>query len=298
MSGEIIAILAVGVALAGLILTSNRGLRKDCSKDCARPSAGGSRPARDERSMNLCRYFLPLLVVLLLSGPLSAQETDEDGQFYLNFSGSAIFPYAPKVQSVGLGGPGNNFEVGGGFTAAFGYAFKEGFSTEIEWGHQRVGIGNKLPFGNLPQTNFGGLIWTGSESSEGFEIPSPPSITIESNGEIKTQSLMGNVYYRYPKWRVSPYAGFGLGAFFHDRTVTSTISFEPFPPLPDEFFLGFPGGPLTGTYEDSRFAYQIMGGLSVRVYKRVEFRFGYRFRSSRGEPIDADQIEAGVRFRF
>ena len=41
-----------------------------------------------------------------------------------------------------------------------------------------------------------------------------------------------------------------------------------------------------------------MGGLSVRVYKRVEFRFGYRFRSSRGEPIDADQIEAGVRFRF
>ena len=228
----LVAVLAIGATLAGLILTSNRGLRKDCSKDCARPSAGGSRPARDERSMNLCRYFLPLLVVLLLSGPLSAQETDEDGQFYLNFSGSAIFPYAPKVQSVGLGGPGNNFEVGGGFTAAFGYAFKEGFSTEIEWGHQRVGIGNKLPFGNLPQTNFGGLIWTGSESPSGFEIPSPPSITIESNGEIKTQSLMGNVYYRYPKWRVSPYAGFGLGAFFHDRTVTSTISFEPPPPPP------------------------------------------------------------------
>ena len=67
---------------------------------------------------------------------------------------------------------------------------------------------------------------------------------------------------------------------------------------PDEFFLGLPGGPLTVTYEDSRFAYQIMGGLSVRVYKRVEFRFGYRFRSSRGEPIDTDQIEAGVRFRF
>ena len=29
MSGEIIAILAVGVALAGVILTSNRGLRQD-----------------------------------------------------------------------------------------------------------------------------------------------------------------------------------------------------------------------------------------------------------------------------
>ena len=29
MSGEIIAILAVGVALAGLLLTSSRGLRQD-----------------------------------------------------------------------------------------------------------------------------------------------------------------------------------------------------------------------------------------------------------------------------
>ena len=45
----LVAVLAIGATLAGLILTSNRGLRKDCSKDCARPSAGGSRPARDER---------------------------------------------------------------------------------------------------------------------------------------------------------------------------------------------------------------------------------------------------------
>ena len=32
MSGEIIAILAVGVALAGVILTSNRGLRQDMAR--------------------------------------------------------------------------------------------------------------------------------------------------------------------------------------------------------------------------------------------------------------------------
>ena len=42
---------------------------------------------------------------------------------------------------------------------------------------------------------------------------------------------MGNVYYRYPKWRVSPYAGFGLGAFFHDGTVTSTVTIENLFPL-------------------------------------------------------------------
>ena len=32
MSGEILAILAVGVALAGVILTSNRGLRQDMAR--------------------------------------------------------------------------------------------------------------------------------------------------------------------------------------------------------------------------------------------------------------------------
>ena len=116
---------------------------------------------------------------------------------------------------------------------------------------------------------------------------------------------MGNVYYRYPKWRVSPYVGFGLGAFFHDKTSTVSIEFGPLPSgvigLGD-IIIGPGGIPTealnTTAYEDSRFAYQIMGGLSARVSKRVEFRFGYRFRSSRGGPIDADQIESGIRFRF
>ena len=39
MSGEIIAILGVGVALAGLILTSSRGLRQDMRNDLARVEA-------------------------------------------------------------------------------------------------------------------------------------------------------------------------------------------------------------------------------------------------------------------
>ena len=36
MSGEIIAILAVGVTLAGLLLTSSRGLRQDMRQDMTR----------------------------------------------------------------------------------------------------------------------------------------------------------------------------------------------------------------------------------------------------------------------
>ena len=70
MSGEIIAILAMGVALAGVILTATRGLRQDinnlrgevgelrermahlegCWKGCARPSPDGRRPAQGHKN--------------------------------------------------------------------------------------------------------------------------------------------------------------------------------------------------------------------------------------------------------
>ena len=236
-------------------------------------------------TLNLHRHFLVLLAILFWHSPLSAQATSEDGRFYLGFAGSAVFPYDPNPLA-GLG-----LKAGSGFTAAFGYAFKEGFSTEIEWGYQKVGIGDPSGLGGT----IGAVVSIGDGWTDS-EVFLPPTTTVKIGGEIKTQSLMGNAYYRYPKWRVSPYVGFGLGAFFHDKTSTVSVEFGPLPP--DEFFLGLPGGPLTVTYEDSRFAYQIMGGLSVRVYKRVEFRFGYRFRSSRGGPIDADQIESGIRFRF
>ena len=250
--------------------------------------------------------FLLFVVVVPWYSPLSAQDADKDGEFFVGFAGSAVFPYDPKGQP-GPGGEGINFEAGAGFTAAFGYAFKEGFSTEIEWGYQKVGIGN--PTGNFSQASgwqasaghIGRVTFT---DFEGFEIPFP-SITIDIDGEVKTHSLMGNVYYRYPKWRVSPYAGFGLGAFFNDGVFTSTVTVEnelgtiglPNIELPT---IGFSTESLRTTvaYEDSRFAYQIMAGLSTRVSPRVEFHFGYRFRSSRGAPIDADQIEAGIRFRF
>ena len=242
--------------------------------------------------MNLRRYFLALLIVLFLYSPVGAQETAENGQFYLDLSGSAVFPYEPNGRPDS-GGAGASFKAGAGFTAAFGYAFTEGFSTEMEWGYQKAGIG--APTENLSQD----LALGGFAGSEGFELP---AITIEIDGELKTQSLMGNVYYRYPRWSVSPYAGFGLGAFFHDGALTSTVTVadDLIGDIISGFGNGFPAVPLRTTvgYQDSRFAYQIMGGLSARVSQRVEFHLGYRFRSSRGEPIDADQIEAGLRFQF
>ncbi len=216
-------------------------------------------------TLNFHRCFLALLVVLPLYSPLRAQETDENGQFHLGFAGSGVFPYDPKGQS-GPGGEGINFKAGAGFTAAFGYAFKEGFSTEMEWGYQKAGIGG--PSANLSQNiDLGGGIGV-----IGFEDFPLPSITIENDGAIKTQSLMGNFYYRYPKWRVSPYVGFGLGAFFHDGTFASTVTLKTEgiggisenAPSPDLGIIsGTPSLRTTIVYDDSRFAYQIMAGLSA-----------------------------------
>ena len=246
--------------------------------------------------MNLLRCCLTLFFVLSSYSPLSAQDADGDGEFFVGFAGSAVFPYDPKSPSD-AGGAGIDFKAGAGFTAAFGYAFKEGFSTEMEWGYQKAAVGG-------PSVNLSQGFDTGSTGSEGFgRLP----ISIGIDGDIKTQSLMGNVYYRYPKWRVSPYAGFGLGSFFHDGVINSTVALETAglgflaglvdTPPPDSGITSDPASLMTtAAYDDTRFAYQIMAGLSARVSRRVEFRFGYRFRSSRGQPIDSDQIEAGARF--
>ena len=64
---------------------------------------------------------------------------------------------------------------------------------------------------------------------------------------------------------------FGLGAFFHDGTFTSTVTLEtegiggisenaPSPEL--GIISGTPSLRTTIVYDDSRFAYQIMAGLS------------------------------------
>ena len=251
-------------------------------------------------TLNFHRVFSILLVIVLWHVPLSAQETGEDGRFYVNLSGSAVFPYDPRVPSDASElGPG--YDVGTGFTAAFGYAFKEGFSTEMEWGYRRIGVGNS--FEDLLQDidlggfeDFPGFVG-GLADFPGFQIP---SIGIEIDGELETQSLMGNAYYRYPEWRVSPYAGFGVGTFFHDGAFTSTFTVGNELGNIDIPVIEIPAEALTNTetYEDSRFSYQIMVGLSAQVSRLVEFRFGYRFRSSRGAVIDSDQIEGGIRFRF
>ena len=124
-------------------------------------------------TLNFHRCFLTLLVVLPLYGPLRAQESDEDGQFHLGFTGSAVFPYNPKGQS-GPGGEGINFKAGAGLTAAFGYAFKEGFSTEMEWGYQKAGQRRS---------------WTASDSPAKRRVPSSGRYSMPRISGVKTEVI-------------------------------------------------------------------------------------------------------------
>ena len=248
------------------------------------------------------RCCLTLSAILVFSNLLGAQTLDHSG-FYIDFTGHTIFPHAPASQpdttelTAGL-------KTGAGLTAAFGYGFEGGFSTEVEWGFQRVGIGNPeenlLPsaggFPDVPSTGF--LAGIDEDSAVGA-FP----FSVQIDGKIQTQSLMANLYYRHPAWRVSPYAGFGAGTFFYDGTVETRFDIDPAAFLGDDQLhegLVTTSLPLTATLqrEERRFAYQFMIGLSFRLRQRVELRFGYRYRSGRAGPINADQVEGGVRFRF
>ena len=134
-------------------------------------------------TLNFHRYFLVLLAILFWHSPLGAQDVDE-GEFYLNFSGSAIFPYDPRGQLDNTA-----LKAGTGFTAAFGYAFKEGFSTEMEWDTRKsVSISprnlfSRNLFSGIPsRIDVGGIA-----GPEDFPFPLAPSPTSPSQSTEKSR---------------------------------------------------------------------------------------------------------------
>ena len=249
-----------------------------------------------EHLMNLHRLCLSLSAILLFSGPLLAQTRDST-RFYIDVSGHALFPHAStSLGDINELSPGLN--TGAGLTAAFGTLVGRGFSTELEWGYQRVGVGD--PDENLLASAVGTGLIPGLDDSLG-DIPLPFSLKID--GEVATRSLMANLYYRHPSWRLSPYAGLGAGIFFYDTEIDTRLDLDL-----EALFGDLPIGgdpeevppPLTTTLrqEERRFGFQLMTGLSFRVWPRVELRIGYRYRSGRDGPVNSDQVEGGVRFRF
>lgn len=230
---------------------------------------------------------LALSAVLVFASPLAAQ-TQNNSRFYADVAGHALFPHAARV-APGADVPTPGLDTGAGLTAAFGARVGRGFSTELEWGYQRAGIGD-------PDENFllsaGGTVGFGEEFNG--DIPLPP-ISTKTDGNIRIQSLMVNLCYRHPSWRISPYAGFGAGGLFYDTRINTRFEIDAEGLLDD---LPTIESGLEIRSEQHRFGFQLMAGLSFRLRQRVELRVGYRYRSGRTGPVNSDQVEGGVRFRF
>ena len=147
--------------------------------------------------------------LLIFSNLLGAQTPDNSG-FYLDVTGHALFPHATADPTT-IAGQSAGLDTGAGLTAALGYTFRGGFSAEVEWGFQQVGIGN-------PDENFSlsaGGFFLGIPSIRG--IPSIGTVggilddegsvdnflpfSFQIDGEIQIQSLMANLSYRHPAWR-------------------------------------------------------------------------------------------------
>lgn len=246
--------------------------------------------------MNLYRCCIVSIALIVFSTPLAAQ-AQASSRFYFDVSGHALFPHA-STSSGEINGLSPPFDTGAGMTASFGTFVGRGFSTELEWGYQRAGVGD--PDENLLASAVGTGLIPGLDDSLG-DIPLPFSLKID--GEVKTRSLMANLYYRHPGWRLSPYAGLGAGIFFYDTEIDTRLDIDL-----EALFGDLPIGgdpeevppPLTTTLrqEERRFGFQLMTGLSFRVWPRVELRIGYRYRSGRDGPVNSDQVEGGIRFRF
>ena len=86
---------------------------------------------------NFHRCFLTVLVVLPLYSPLRAQETDEDGQFHLGFTGSAVFPYDPKGQS-GPAVRGSILKLEPVLQRPSATLSKKASRPEMEWGYHHT----------------------------------------------------------------------------------------------------------------------------------------------------------------
>jgi opacity protein-like surface antigen len=137
--------------------------------------------------------------------------------------------------------------------------------------------------------------------SDHYSAISPISITLPQSGKNTITRYMANAFVELPlgRWPVSPFIGAGVGAVHANATTFAAPARAPNAP-PSQIL----------DISDTRFAYQVMGGLSVPVTRRLALTAQYRwfdggtFRGvdSRGEhatrTLHGSNIDLGIRFAF
>ena len=146
-----------------------------------------------------------------------------------------------------------------------------------------------------------GEIGRTANHSAHYSAISPITITLPQSGKNTITRYMANAYVELPqgRWPVSPFIGAGIGAAHAHATTFAAPARAPNAP-PSQIL----------DIKDTRFAYQLMGGLSVPVTAHLALTAQYRwfdggtFRGvdSRGEratrALHGSNIDLGLRLGF
>lgn len=117
--------------------------------------------------------------------------------------------------------------------------------------------------------------------------------TDRMSGEIRTRSLLANLYYELPyKGAVSPYVAAGVGLARHDIESQATIG-------------GAASSALTGKKHDNTFLYHAGLGLSYSISPTTTADVGYRYLKSTDIEVNSatyglasHEMLAALRFEF
>lgn len=135
-----------------------------------------------------------------------------------------------------------SFEPGYCFTAAIGSkSSSSGLRPELEFGYRRNNLDQVRVFGNEPS---------------------------DRKGKMSSTSLMGNLFYDFGKWGISPFVGVGVG-FAHLELDMNNV----------------------GEENDSVIAYQVMAGIGFPVSRRVKIDVQYRFFETSDPEFDGADAE-------
>jgi len=212
----------------------------------------------------------------LLAGAASAQDQDD---WYISASGGLSLLEDTEQTIANAPTPGstarnrNSFEPGVGFAAAIGRELGR-FRIEAEIGYTR-------------------------NTQDSYTSLAPPTGTIPADVEQTALRGMANVYFDLSQGRVRPYVGAGVGL-----TRIDLVFVAPRAPFPNET----PRELINDG--ETRFAYQLIGGLAVPISRRAALTAQYRWFDAgmiegedlRGEAITRDHsghnIDVGLRFSF
>jgi len=145
-----------------------------------------------------------------------------------------------------------SFDTGFVLTAAFGYAYENGFRAELEYGFRSNDLDKA----------------EGTEYYQDFYGKDSNDYSENLGGDVMTNSLMFNGFYDFaPRSPISPFVGAGIGF----ANIEGDIDFQ-------------------GTEDDNVFAYQLAAGVAFALNPKMKIDVQYRFFGT--EDPDFDGLEA------